>query len=347
MGVCEDNIKEKRVIELKEGICLLINKKINPIIYYHYLYINNRYFPFLITSINNIEEENDKILLYEEDYRISLHKLKEKIDYEKYGYVFFEFQETLIPKMPSIFTINNKILMNEKDEITIGNYAYLLYKNKNSKGYNKHKIKITDKNDKTFEYECVDCNEINSCYNVIRDSGSYIIGVKLENKCGILLEPLFKEFLELIEKKYSEINNNNSSQYLNLMTNNTNINKKYIFPLFLALANIEKLKDIDNNSFEIEKNDMINYILKFIEYYNRNLILKAKEFINEFANLYNADNINFKNLIDFISYKSYLKFQIDKFLNNNYIQNQNIIQKKLFIIYENEEKCNDINKHYI
>ena len=346
MGTCESNAKEKRIIELKKGICLFIKKIINPIIYYHYFYINNIYIPFLITSINNTKEENDKILLYEEYYMISLNKLKEKIEYEKYEYVFFEFEEKLIPKIPSIFPINNKILMNEKNEVSIGNYAYLLYKSNNSKDYTKYKFIITEKNkknDKTFEYKCVEDNEINSYYNLIVDSESYIIGVKLENKCGISLKPLFKEFLELYKKKYYEINNNN-----NLMTNNTNINKKYIIPLFLALANIEKLKDIDDNSFEIKENNIIYYIIKFMKYYYRNEILTAKEFINEFANLYNEENINFKKLIDFISYKSYLKFLIDEISKTNiFIQNQNIIQKKLFIIYENEEKCNDINKQYI
>ena len=350
MGTCESNIKEKkekRVIKLKKGICLFIKKNINPIIYYHYFYINNKYVPFLITSINSTKDENDRILLYEKDYMISLHKLKRKIEYEKYGYIFFEFQETLIPKIPSFFSINNKILLNEKDEASIGNYAYLLYKSNNSKDYTKHRIKITGKNNITFEYKCVDDNEIISYYNLIEDSESNIIGVKLENKCGILFKPLFKEFLELSENKYYDIKNNNSIQNLNNMINNTNINKNYIIPLFLALANIEKLKDINNNSFEIEENDIIYYIIKIMEFYNRNEILKAKQFINEFANLYNEENINFKKLIDFISYKSYLKFQIDTILKDNFVQNQNIIQKKLFIIYKNEEKCNDTNKQYI
>ena len=34
-------------------------------------------------------------------------------------------------------------------------------------------------------------------------------------------------------------------------------------------------------------------------------------------------------------------------MDNSFIQNQNIIQKKLFIIYENEEKCNYIKKRCV
>jgi hypothetical protein len=124
--------------------------------------------------------------------------------------------------------------------------------------------------------------------------------------------------------------------------------KKYIKSLFLALAKIEKLKDINDNIFKIEEIDAIYYIIEFMKYYNKNEISKAKKAINKFENLYNEENINYQKIFDFISYKSYLKFQIDKILNNSFIRNQNIIQKKLFIIYEKEkEKCNDKKKQYI
>ena len=108
------------------------------------------------------------------------------------------------------------------------------------------------------------------------------------------------------------------------------------------MAKIEKLKDINDNSFKFEEIDVINCIIQFIKNYDRNNISEAKKSINEIEKLYDEENINYQKLFDFISYKSYLKFHIDKILENRFIQNQNIMQKKLFIIYENEEKCNDI-----
>jgi len=344
MGVCESNIRGRKNIELKKGICLFIKNNINSIINYYYIYINYLYVPFLITSINNIKDENDKILLYDKNYMISLYKLQEKKEYEKYGYVFFEFGEKLIPKIPIIFPINNNILKDKKDEVSVGNHVNLLYYQNNLKDFIPFKIKITEKNDIIFKYKYVDNNEIDSYYNLIVDSENNIIGVKLEKNCAILIKPIIKGFDQLIKKKFPDIN---SSQSLNHRINNTIIYKKYIISVLLSLAKIEKLKDINDNSFKIEEIDVINCIIKFIKYYDRNKISKAKKSINKFENLYDEVNINYQKLFDFISYKSYLKFHIDKIVNNSFIQNQNIIQKKLFMIYENEEQCNDINKQYI
>ena len=344
MGICESNNKRgRRNIELKKGICLFIKNNINSIINYYYFYINNIYIPFLITSINNIKEENDKILLNDKDYMISLYKLREKIEYEKYGYIFFELEEKLFPIIPNIFPINNNILI-DKDEASIRNRAYFLYKNSNLKDLIRLRIKITHKNDKIFVYKFVDNNKVDSYYNLIEDLENNIIGVNLENESGIFLKPLVNRFFEFIKKKFPDIN---SIQNLNHKINNININKRYIISLFLALAKIVKMKIKNDNSFKIEENDVINCIIKFINYYNRNKISKAKESINKFEYLYDEENINYQKLFDFISYKSYLKFQIDKILDNSFIQNQNIIQKKLFIIYENEEKCNYINKRCV
>ena len=345
MGVCDSIKRGRRIIESKEGICLLIKNNINSIIYYYYFYLNDIYIPFLITSINNIKEDNDKILLYDKDYMVSLYKLGEKNEYEKYGYVFFEYEEKLIPIIPSIYPINNKILIDKKDGVFIRNPIYLLSKYYNSKDLIRIEIKITEKNDKIFVYKFKFNVEVDPCYNIIEDYENNIIGAKLDNENGIFLKPLLKEFVEFRKKKFYD---NNSNKNLNHMNNNVIINKKYIKSLFLALAKIKKLEDVNDNSFKIEKKNVIYYIIKFMKYYNRNEITEAKKAINKFANLYNEENINYQKLFDFISYKSYLKFRIDKILNDSFIRNQNIIQKKLFIIYEKEkEKCNDKKKQYI
>ena len=202
MGVCESNIRGRKNIELKEGICLFIKNNINSITNYYYIYINHQNIPFLITSINNIKEENDKIFLYDKDYMISLYKLQEKKEYEKYGYVFFELGAKLIPKIPIIFPINNKILKDKKGEVSVGNHVNLLYYQNNLKDLTSFRLKITEKNDKIFEYKCEDNEEIDSYYNLIEDSENNIIGIKLENKCGILIKPIIKGFDQLIKKNF-------------------------------------------------------------------------------------------------------------------------------------------------
>jgi len=277
MGVCESNIRGRKNIELKKGICLFIKNNINSIINYYYIYINYLYVPFLITSINNIKDENDKILLYDKNYMISLYKLQEKKEYEKYGYIFFELGEKLIPKIPIIFPINNKILKDKKGEVSVGNHVNLLYYKNNLKDLTSFRLKITEINDKIFKYKYIDNNEIDSYYNLIEDSENNIIGVKLEKNCAILIKPIIKGFDQLI-KKIPDIN---SSQSLNHRINNIII-YKYIISVLLSLAKIEKLKDINDNSFKIEEIDVINCIIKFIKYYDRNKISKAKKSINYF-----------------------------------------------------------------
>lgn len=346
MGLCEDKIRDRYDIELREGICLFIknNKNINSIIFY-YFHMDRKLVPFLIISKDNIKEDNDKILLYDTNYMISLHKLREKIEYEKYGYVFFDLKEKLIPIIPNIFHINKKILIDKEDEVSIGNQVKLLYNLNNLKNNIKFVLKIDEKDDKIFVYKSADNRELDSFCNLIEDNKHNIIGIKLENNYGILIKPLFKEFFKLREKIHCD--NNNLNQNSNLPVNYKNIIQKYIVALFLALAKIEKLKVINDNSFKIEENEVINSIVKFIKYYNKNEISKAKEIIKEFEFIYHEKDIQFKQLFDFISKKSYLQFQIDKILEDSFIQNQNIIQKKLFVINKSKEKCNDIIKQYI
>ena len=348
MGLCESKkeayikkepIPLQKIIndqKLKDCICLLIEKNIDSFIYY-YICIDNIYIPFFITNENNIKNENSNTILNGKEFKMSLNILKPIIKYGKYGYFFFI---TEVYKYNSnIVHLDNTILNEQGDEIHIDENVYILDFNREILCSNR--IKNINKNENTFEYECTDEKVINSYGNLIENSKRKIIGIKIGDKCGILLKPLLKDYFGLRNK--NDFNDNNSNK-----------NSKYIIPLFLAFAKIEKLKIINDANFKeikIEEDNVINLIRKFIINYKEKDDLKTKNIINEFKKLYNEENTNFKKLIDFISDKSSQKFQIDKNENaKSFLQKQNGIQRLLFIIFKNQDKCPKcglINKKYI
>ena len=347
MGICDSNkINNKNKTEfsteikncnkLKDCICLLIENDIDSFSYY-YICIDNIYIPFFITNYRNIKNENSNTILYNKDCKILLFGLKPIIKYEKYRYFFFitrEYQDN-----SKIVYLDNIILNEQINEIHIGENINLL-------GFNQEilyssRIENINKNKNIFEFECTDKKVMNSYGNLIENSKKDIVGIKIGDKCGILFKPLLREFFMLKNKNY--FNDNNSKK-----------NTKYIIPLFLVFAKIEKLKIISDASFKeikIEEDNIINLIRKFIINYQKKDDLNTKNIINEFEKMYNEKNTNFKKLIDFISNKSLQKFQIEKNENNkSFLQKQNEIQKLLFIIFKNQDRCSKcglIKKQYI
>ena len=365
MGTCESSKTEKKIInkekisngiqqpfsrkeikefennKLKKGICLYIKKDINSIISY-YFYINNI---FIITTKNNLKEDNNNIIVYDNKSQVYLHKLGEKIMNEKYGYFFFETKEFQV-NSTDLFRLDNNILNDQKDEIYMGENVSIL----NQDSCNSIKIKSINI-DNTFEYEYTNKRVINNYGDLIENSKKNIIGINIGDKYGILIKPILKEFFELRNKNF--LNDNNSNK--DMLNNEDNNNKtKYILPLFLSFAKIEKFKNISDNSFKsinIDEDNVIYLIRKFLIYYRKKDYSNTKNVINEFEKLYNEENINFKNLFDFISDKSLQKFQIDKSKNaKSFLKNQNDIQKILFIIFKNPDicpNCKCVNKQYI
>ena len=334
-------IKEFENNKLKKGICLYIKKDINSIISY-YFYINNI---FIITTKNNLKEDNNNIILYDNKSQVYLHKLGEKIMNEKYGYFFFETKE-FQDYSTDLLRLDINILNDQKDEIYMGENVSIL----NQDSCNSIKIKSINI-DNTFEYEYTNKRVINNYGDLIENSKKNIIGINIGDKYGILIKPILKEFFELRNKNF--LNDNNSNK--DMLNNEDNNNKtKYIIPLLLSFAKIEKFKNISKNSFKsikIDEDNVIYLIRKFLIYYRKKDDSNTKNVINQFEKLYNEENINFKYLFDFISDKSLQKFQIDKSINaKSFLQNQNDIQKILFIIFKNQgicPKCNYVNKQYI
>jgi len=322
-------INKQDNIVLKEGLCLLIKNCIDSREYF--FCINNNYIPFFITNKNNIKEDINKIICYDNKY-ISLHKIKRKKTYGKYEYFFFESKENL--PFSEYFNLDNIILNEQEDEIHIGENANLLDYNSNFL-YPNIQIKSINKYENIFEYDCLS-KKLNNFYgNLIINPKGNIIGIEIEDKCGILLKPLIIDFLRN-KQNYNDINSSNNI----IDKGNLNNKTKYIIPLFLAFSKIEKLKKISDASFKemkIEENNVINIIRKFIMHYQKKDKLNSNKIINEFENIYHEENTNFKNLIDFISNNSKQKFQIDKIQTKKISPNE--IQKLFFMIYEKEETC--------
>ena len=354
MGICESTKKEKQrtyessIIDKKEskkGILLLIKMDINSMMYYIF-YINNIYIPLCIANKNNLTSGNDKIILYDKERKIYINNLWNEIKYEKYEYFFMMFRE--FQDIPFIICQLNE----QEDEINTGENINLL--DSNLQSVYSSKIKSINNNDYTFEYESTDKKVINSYGNIIKNSKGNIIGVNIEDKYGVLLKPLFKIFFnQNNQKNFNGLKTLNGNNLIENMLNNKSINNKtkYIIPLFLAFAKIEKLKIISDASFKqikIEENNVINLIRKFMIFYLKNDYLNAKNVIKEFENLYNDENTNFKKLVDFISKESKQQFHNNK--SSKASINQNEIQKLIFMIYEKEEtcfNCNVFNKQYI